>query len=259
MRKYLTVSELSNLLNLSPHTIRYYDKAGLINTRCKSDNGYRLYDFEEVYALSRVMLLRESGISIKDIKALINNYAKENYREKLSQSYQGIGIEISRLENLQKEISETIETLDNYDDIVETIKEIEFENRYFILIKESNYEMNYSIKELYDIYVEKGIDMTSLNKQDIVYIMDDENIRLCMETRICSKNTDIFLEAGYYLQYTVEIKDDNEVLDKVDYLIGYAKDNGIELDGDIALIIGAKEEIMQSKSYLGKIQIKIKK
>lgn len=32
MRRYLTVSEVSKLLNISAHTIRYYDKEGLIST-----------------------------------------------------------------------------------------------------------------------------------------------------------------------------------------------------------------------------------
>ena len=86
MRDKLTVSEVAKLLDVSAHTIRYYDKEGLITSDSDAENGYRLFDFEDIFRLSNVVILRDSGISIKDIKGLIRNYSKEEYANQLKKS-----------------------------------------------------------------------------------------------------------------------------------------------------------------------------
>jgi DNA-binding transcriptional MerR regulator len=39
----LTVSDLARQAGVSPHTVRYYDRVGLLPTPGRSASGYRLY------------------------------------------------------------------------------------------------------------------------------------------------------------------------------------------------------------------------
>lgn len=65
---YYTVCEVARRLNLSPHTIRYYGKEGLLTFVERDQNGNRIFkesDFERLFIIAS---LKRAGMTIKQIR-----------------------------------------------------------------------------------------------------------------------------------------------------------------------------------------------
>ena len=65
---YYTVSEVAKRLGLSPHTIRFYAKEGLLDFVDRDQNGNRIFkesDFERMFIIAS---LKRAGMSIKQIR-----------------------------------------------------------------------------------------------------------------------------------------------------------------------------------------------
>jgi MerR family transcriptional regulator, copper efflux regulator len=70
----MRISELSKRTNLKAHTIRFYEKEGLLPTRCvqRKKNNYREYAEE---AVNRLLLIKEgqlAGFTIAELRELNN-------------------------------------------------------------------------------------------------------------------------------------------------------------------------------------------
>ena len=68
-----TVKEISDLTGISVRTLHYYDEIGLLKPTQKSDAGYRLYDDKALETLQQILFFREFDISLKEIKAVMEN------------------------------------------------------------------------------------------------------------------------------------------------------------------------------------------
>ena len=65
---YYTVCEVAKRLEISPHTIRFYSKEGLLDFVERDQNGNRIFkesDFERLFIIAS---LKRSGMSIKQIR-----------------------------------------------------------------------------------------------------------------------------------------------------------------------------------------------
>lgn len=67
----LTIKELSDLFEISPRTIRYYEEKGLLESMRK-DNNYRIYDINSVNRLETILSLKRSGLTLEKIHDLMN-------------------------------------------------------------------------------------------------------------------------------------------------------------------------------------------
>lgn len=69
MNMKFTVGELAKLHGISKQTLIYYDNIDLFKPNIvDKNNGYRYYTSDQLEVLDSILLLREIGISIKDIK-----------------------------------------------------------------------------------------------------------------------------------------------------------------------------------------------
>ena len=67
-----TVKEISKLLNMSEHTVRYYTDMGLVPTLKRDKNGNRIFDENSKNWLIGIKNLRGSGMSIKAVKDYVD-------------------------------------------------------------------------------------------------------------------------------------------------------------------------------------------
>lgn len=67
----LTVNQVSKKLNISAHTIRFYDDQGLFPDVIRDANGKRLFSDGSLEWVNLVICLRNTGMSISDIKHYI--------------------------------------------------------------------------------------------------------------------------------------------------------------------------------------------
>jgi len=68
----LKISELGSITGLSPHTIRFYEKHGLIEASERSEAGYRYYTTADVRRAEFVKSARNIGFSLDDIAQLLS-------------------------------------------------------------------------------------------------------------------------------------------------------------------------------------------
>lgn len=61
------ISQVAEKFNLEPHTIRYYEKEGILSPQ-KTEKGIRSFTNSDLDQLEMVCCLKSTGMSIKDIK-----------------------------------------------------------------------------------------------------------------------------------------------------------------------------------------------
>ncbi|NHN32749.1 MerR family transcriptional regulator [Paenibacillus agricola] len=64
----LQISQLANETGLSIHTLRYYEKEGILPPVKRSENGIRIYDSEDIEWIKFACCLRETGMGIAEMK-----------------------------------------------------------------------------------------------------------------------------------------------------------------------------------------------
>ena len=67
-----TVGALSKLTGVTVRTLHHYDRIGLVRPSRRSGAGYRLYDDRDVLRLQKVLALRESGMPLEQIGAVLS-------------------------------------------------------------------------------------------------------------------------------------------------------------------------------------------
>jgi len=68
----LTVTSIAHAAGVSPHTIRYYERLGLLPVPARSDNGYRLYDPALVDRLRFIRGAKRVGLRLQEIGELLD-------------------------------------------------------------------------------------------------------------------------------------------------------------------------------------------
>lgn len=64
----LTIQQVAKITELSVHTLRYYERIGLLNSVNRTTNGYRLYDSTNIAWIEFLNRLRETGLSIHQMQ-----------------------------------------------------------------------------------------------------------------------------------------------------------------------------------------------
>lgn len=67
-----TVKEIAQLTHVSVRTLHHYDAIGLLKPTKITDAGYRLYDEAALERLYLILLYREIGFSLKEIRELLD-------------------------------------------------------------------------------------------------------------------------------------------------------------------------------------------
>ncbi|MEQ5841867.1 MerR family transcriptional regulator [Paraburkholderia acidicola] len=67
----LKVGELAKKSGLTVRTLHHYDAIGLLVPSARADNGYRLYNRDDIVRLHRIQALRGFGLSLADIGAYL--------------------------------------------------------------------------------------------------------------------------------------------------------------------------------------------
>lgn len=119
-----TVKEISELTGISVRTLHYYDEIGLLKPTEKSDAGYRLYDDKALETLQQILFFREFDISLKEIKAVLDNPALE--RNQILQVQQKMLVtKKERMERLIASIDDILKGENKMDFTIFTKTEVE--------------------------------------------------------------------------------------------------------------------------------------
>ena len=67
-----TVKEISRITGVSVRTLHYYDAIGLLPPTCVTEAGYRLYDDAALVRLHLILIFREIGFPLKQIRGILD-------------------------------------------------------------------------------------------------------------------------------------------------------------------------------------------
>lgn len=66
-KKTYSIQEVSRMTGLTAHTLRYYEKIGLVRGIGRDPNGYRLYEEPDIDWLEFLIRLKETGMPIQEM------------------------------------------------------------------------------------------------------------------------------------------------------------------------------------------------
>jgi len=66
-----TIKQVSERTSLSPHTLRYYEKEGLLPLVERSENGRRRFSDEDLEWLGLICCLKSTGMPIRQIRSFV--------------------------------------------------------------------------------------------------------------------------------------------------------------------------------------------
>jgi DNA-binding transcriptional MerR regulator len=101
----LTIQEVSEATGLSAHTLRYYERIGLIHPIEREDNTRRLYTEEDIGWIDFLLKLRATGMSIKEM---------QRYAELQRQGDETLPQRVEMLKALRSKVEARMSELDKH-------------------------------------------------------------------------------------------------------------------------------------------------
>lgn len=106
----LSIQEVAKAAGVTSRTLRHYDDVGILPPSRHGSNGYRYYDDDALVRLQRILLLRELGLGLEEIGAVLDRETDEVIalrahlvwleaeRERLARQHAAVARTISSLE-----------------------------------------------------------------------------------------------------------------------------------------------------------------
>lgn len=115
-----TINQVAELFDLPAHTLRYYDKEGLLPFISRDKNGNRLFSDRDLNWVALICCLKNTGMPIKEIKQY-SDWCKEG-----SQRFdERKNLLISHREQVLKQIEDLSKNLELIDSKIATYEDPE--------------------------------------------------------------------------------------------------------------------------------------
>lgn len=103
----MKVSALAKVVNTTVDTVRYYSKLGLLTPYKSPENGYKLYDQQQLNRLNFIVNAKQLGFTLDDIKALLAETDKQHaacplVRDIIQKRHQQVTQQIKQLQQLAR-------------------------------------------------------------------------------------------------------------------------------------------------------------
>ena len=102
------IGDFSSMSKTTIKTLRYYEKQGLLTPVYIDQNtGYRYYESSQLIDISKIISLRQIGLSIKEIKKVLDGYdikkILNNRKNEIEKNIKNYNIELSKINYLLEE------------------------------------------------------------------------------------------------------------------------------------------------------------
>lgn len=127
-----SIGSIARRFGVSPHTLRYYEKIGLIPPISKNTSGRRVYSQNDIDRLHFIKRAQRMRFTLKEISSLITlgdgqSKEKPKIRKLVSEKLRDIDESLNDLNMLKKDLSRMLNDCISNDDqscpIIEGIKE----------------------------------------------------------------------------------------------------------------------------------------
>ncbi len=103
------IGQFSKIFRITPKTLRHYDEIGLFKpARNDSFTGYRYYSSEQFSQLNTILALKDMGLSLPEIKRIINHPERiEQLMRKKQSELENSGVKNQNAEGPHRDLSVT--------------------------------------------------------------------------------------------------------------------------------------------------------
>ncbi|MUG87141.1 MerR family transcriptional regulator [Paenibacillus timonensis] len=119
MSRQYKIAEISQETGLTPDTLRFYEKKGLLKSPERGPGGVRRYSEEDLGRIRFLLYLRNTAMPLKDIQAYVDAYNRQDE----TACYDLLDEHRDRVEEQARQLSETLEIikykLKHFQDIME--------------------------------------------------------------------------------------------------------------------------------------------
>lgn len=272
MKNRFTIGQMAQLHNIPVKTLRYYDKIGLFKPiEVDENNGYRYYSTEQFEKLNTINYLKVLGISLKEIKNLLEVRDIDYFLKQLEKQKEITENKIRELELIRKVVDNRIKEITKARKInnLETVILKTIDERKIFSLKEdinSEHELEISLRKLENkinrrstIIIGKvglTVSIENLTKKNF---HEYNSIFILAEEDTCYQQLVSILPHGQYacLYYRGNHSESEKYYEK---LLDYLEENNYKIIGDSIERTMINEFISKNKDdYLTEIQIPVKK
>ncbi|WP_346898398.1 MerR family transcriptional regulator [Clostridium sp. UBA7503] len=261
MRTKLIKGELSKLLNITKATIRYYEDKKVISAS-KDENGYNLYDWEDLENISNILFLKDLGVSIEDVKKYKED--EKDIKTLLEDKRYTIDNEIYKLKNIRSRL-DTILNLGCSENIVlNTVQIKQIQERQYLTFKKSKYN---SIKEFYDNAYRLYAEISSCSQSFILLHKDYDHKKHSFENskmllpyidNVVQNNLcEILIPKSNYIIIKYVYKNLKDFECAYEKIVDYAESNNLKIDKSCFIEIEYKDYSILYKEKMYELQFQI--
>lgn len=136
MTTKFTVGEIAKLSGLSKQTLIYYDREDVFKPKLTdSNNGYRYYTADQIEVLDSILILKEIGLSLKEIKEFMIHRNSDNAILLLKKQQHEIRQKIKQLSLIEKRLAYKLKTLEEFDRVSERVQLFTLERTEYLAIE----------------------------------------------------------------------------------------------------------------------------
>lgn len=178
-----TIHELSELAGVTPRTLRWYDKIGLLKPSHIADNGYRCYGEKEVDRLQEILYYRALGVELATIKECLQAPSYERLTA-LRGHLQALRKEQERIACLIESVQESIHAEERKEHMANEKKFEAFKRQ---LVEENEQTYGAEAREKYgdeEVNAANAVMMKLTQEQYEEWKALDEGIRASLEAAV---------------------------------------------------------------------------
>lgn len=264
INELFTIGQFAKIHGINKKTLMWYDEIDLFKPMIIKDNGYRYYSYQQSHLLETILMYKDLGLSLNEIKDILNETDLDKIKEFSDIKLNELKDKINHLNNVYnhlKEYNKGIDTIKNID--VNDIDIVYRKSNYLALTnfeEGSSYEneisnvidklKEYHIKHFRDVSFGSMLSVNKIYKKD--YINYDY---LYFELRQNYKSAYIKKEGNYLRGY--HVGDWSLISNAYDRMLEYASNNKIKLKG-YAYEKGVNEAFIDEiEDYITMIEIEI--
>ena len=115
-----SIQEVSRLTGLSVHTLRYYEKAGLLTGVGRSQGGFRQYTDDDLEKLGLICCLKNTGMSLQAISRFmeLTNEGEHTLRERVELLREHRAAVMEHLDEMQRHLEKVNCKLEHYTEML---------------------------------------------------------------------------------------------------------------------------------------------
>lgn len=103
-KSHFTTGEFAKICNIPKHVLFHYDEIGLFQPAIVKQNGYRYYSYHQYDTFCMITVLKNLGMSLKDIKIYLEQRDPSLFLSLLKEKEKDVSREIRKLEKMQEYI-----------------------------------------------------------------------------------------------------------------------------------------------------------